>query len=47
MHKNISVNQVEVTLVDLKERSKSVTKQIEVYQADDEIERLQAELAIG
>lgn len=47
MQKNISVKQVEVTLVDLKERSKAVTKQIEVYQADDEIERLQAELAIG
>ena len=47
MQKNISVKQVEVTLVDLKEMPRAATKQIEVYQADDEIERLQAELAIG
>lgn len=47
MERNIGVRQVEVTLVDQKEMSKAIPKQIEVYQADDEISRLQHELKMA
>lgn len=47
MQRNVGVKQVEVTLVDLKEMPKAISRQIEVYQVDDEIQRLHEELKIA
>ena len=47
MQRNVGLKQVEVTLVDLKEMPKAISRQIEVYQVDDEIQRLHEELKIA